>query len=113
MIKNIGVDIIEISRFEKFVLEEKYIKRFLSSLEIKRFEEISHLEKKKEYMASRFACKEALIKATGINFVYNQVSILNDELGAPFVQSEIDFGKVFISLSHSNKDAIAFVVIEI
>lgn len=112
MIKNIGVDIVEISRFDNFVTDERYIKRFLSTDEINRFNQITHLDKKKEYMASRFASKEALIKASGINFAFNEVSILNNEAGAPFVKSNVEFGKVFISLSHSNKDAVAFVVIE-
>ncbi len=113
MIKNIGVDIVEISRFEKFVLEEKSINRFLSILEIEKFNEISNIKRKQEYMASRFACKEALIKASGISFTFNEVSILNDEKGAPYIESKIDFGKVFISISHSNENAVAFVVIEI
>lgn len=111
MIKGIGTDITDNNRFKDFINDSKKIVRLLSSKEIEKFNLISNDERKIEYMASRFAAKEALFKASNKKFNMNEVSILNDEAGRPFVESEIDFNNVYLSISHERQFSIAFVVI--
>lgn len=73
---------------------------------------------KQQFLAGRFAAKEAYAKAcgTGIGEVkFQDLSILNDDLGAPFVylhgQTQAN-RKVHLSLTHDTIHATAFVIIE-
>ena len=65
MIYGIGTDIVETSRFEKWIGNSSMLQRFFNSKEI-----ISDLseEQLKEHYASRFAAKEAFVKALGTGF---------------------------------------------
>ena len=62
MIYGIGTDITKVSRFEKWVKNEEFIKRFFNSQEIMVSGSISA---KCEHYAARFAVKEAFSKALG------------------------------------------------
>ena len=122
MIYGIGTDISKVSRFEKWVKNEEFIKRFFNSQEIM---ENGSLNAKCEHYAARFAAKGAFSKAlgTGITgFSLKDVFITNDENGKPELNIqnhaksvlENRFGecKVLVSLSHEKEFAIAFVIIE-
>ena len=81
---------------------------------IKIYLDITSESRKLEYLASRFAAKEAIIKAINkekLSFSYKDVSILNDNNGAPFVKFNfnVDFD-ILISLSHSDVNSIAFAI---
>ena len=83
MIYGIGTDITKVSRFEKWVKNEEFIKRFFNSQEIMVSGSISA---KCEHYAARFAVKEAFSKAlgTGISgFNLQDVFITNDKDGKP------------------------------
>ena len=86
MIKGIGTDITDNNRFKDFINDSKKIVRLLSSKEIEKFNLISNDERKIEYMASRFAAKEALFKASNKKFNMNEVSILNAGLQIAHLQ---------------------------
>lgn len=105
---SIGIDLVENIRFLSFLHEENKLRRILSKDELTFFLTITNQTRQLEYIASRFAAKEALIKA-GLVFNYNEVSILNDETGAPFVRGleEVD---ILITLSHTKDYATAFVM---
>ena len=62
MIYGIGTDITKVSRFEKWVKNEEFIKRFFNPQEIM---ENGSLNAKCEHYAARFAAKEAFSKALG------------------------------------------------
>lgn len=122
MIYGIGTDITKVSRFEKWVKNEEFIKRFFNSQEIM---ENGTLNAKCEHYAARFAAKEAFSKAlgTGITgFKLKDVFITNDEDGKPKLNIQDNAKKilnnccgeckVFVSLSHEKEFAIAFVIIE-
>jgi|SRR5690554_966130 len=109
MIKNIGVDIIENDRFEGFLDNEKKLKRILSNEEIERLNTFTAKSRKLEYIAGRFATKEALIK-TGLKIDFSKVSILNKEDGSPYLKSDCE-GKVLISISHNRTHTVSFVVL--
>ena len=122
MIYGIGTDITKVSRFEKWVKNEEFIKRFFNQQEIM---ENGSLNAKCEHYAARFAAKEAFSKAlgTGITgFNLKDVFITNDQDGKPtlniqnnaknILENRCGACKVLVSLSHEKEFAIAFVIIE-
>lgn len=115
MIKGIGIDIIEIER-----VNEKLAERILSNEEIKIWEK----RRTKEFLAGRFALKEAFFKAigTGIREVdLSSVSFVPDDLGAIhlfenesviFLKKKYGFDSIHSSLSHDKGIAVAVVILE-
>ena len=119
MIIGIGVDIVENSRFDSWTQNRKKIERFFNS------EELCHNDViDAEFLASRFAAKEALVKAFGTGFrgiSLTEIALVNDALGKPSFKLE---GKIYekwcalhkptinVSISHEKKYSIAFVVLE-
>ncbi len=116
-----GVDIIEITRIKKAV--NRWGERFLNRIYTK--PELKLYYKKPSSLAARFAGKEAVIKAIGTQtrgIGWRDIEILAEPSGQPLVhlygkaQSQadsLDLEKLALSLSHSKKYAIAFVVGEV
>src|SRR5690625_5305151 len=66
MIKGIGIDIIELNRIEESVHKnERFIKRILTDKELDVYNHLQRKRRKLEFLAGRFAAKEAFAKATG------------------------------------------------
>jgi holo-[acyl-carrier protein] synthase len=67
-ILGIGIDLVKIDRIEK-ILEKSYKLRFLTKVlhpkELERFQEITNREYQAQFVASRWAAKEATVKAMG------------------------------------------------
>ena len=124
-ILGIGVDIVDISRFNKLIKSNNFIKRIFSNSEILIAKKIRN---KKAYYAKRFAAKEALVKSIGTGFRNNlnfkDISIINDKLGKPsfvitnkiknivkdqFKTSSFNF---FLSISDEKKYSIAYVILQ-
>ncbi len=122
MIKGLGVDIVEISRIEKFLEKGNSLDRILTGEEQ---EALSNSAKPAEYLAGRFAAKEAVSKAFGTGMAscpLNNVEILNNsETGKPYVnlhgtalklhQSKFTT-KVDVSISHEKHYAVAVAIVE-
>lgn len=110
----IGVDCVEISRFQDILFNLKMQKRIFTQ------NEINYCLNNKspcKHFAARFAGKEAIVKALSqkdIQVTLNKIEILNDQIGRPHVKildekySDI---VIKISLSHSDTIAMAFAVI--
>jgi holo-[acyl-carrier protein] synthase len=85
MIKGIGVDVSKIPRFEKILQSkhiENFVKKVLNKREIVEIEGLKTLEQKSKYLASRWAAKEALVKATGDKGItFSKVYIAKDQAG--------------------------------
>jgi holo-[acyl-carrier protein] synthase len=66
MILGLGTDVIEVERIRRTYEQfgDKFVRRVLSSEERQDFQQFSH-SRKVEYLAGRFAAKEAVAKATG------------------------------------------------
>lgn len=110
----IGVDCVNIARFSNIINDKKLLHKIFTTCEIE------YCKAKKpfsQHFAARFAGKEALIKALShynIQIPLNQIEILNDQYGSPFVRILNDKYESFemkISLSHSKEIAIAFVIV--
>ncbi len=113
---SIGIDIVDIERIEKSVLNSRFLSKVYSKKEIDFFS-----SKKNPYpsMAGNWAAKEAFSKAlgTGFNgFSLNEVSVLREENGKPFLELsgkalEIAKGLSFsVSISHTDTLATAVVI---
>jgi holo-[acyl-carrier protein] synthase len=118
-----GVDIIEISRIKEAVdrsnafIEKVFTEKEIDYLRSRNF--------RAEFIAGRFAAKEAVSKAlgTGIRgFGFKDIEIDRDELGKPHVKLRGNaaaiaegFGdyRIHISISHSRDNSIAYVVLEV
>ena len=121
MIQSVGVDIVDIDRFEKVInrWKKRFIERILTPKEI---EYCYNKSDSISSMAVRFAAKEALIKCLSdsdqIGFTWHEMEILNEVNGRPIVYF---YGKladclknnnIFLSMSHSLTSAIAMIVLE-
>jgi len=124
MIYGIGTDILRIERIEQ--LYEKYgqalAERLLSRIELLEWRSVGN---KANFLAKRFAAKEAFAKAvhTGLRspVTLHHISIAHDKLGRPeFVVEpplqewlcQQGIGRVHLSLSDDNGAVVAFVVAE-
>ena len=88
--------------------------------------EIEYCEKNShpaEHFAGRFAAKEAFLKALGsgftISYELNQIIVINDEKGAPYIKLsgvfeslEKEWNRIHLSISHVKSLATAFVILE-
>jgi holo-[acyl-carrier protein] synthase len=102
MIKGIGVDIVEISRVK---LEIAF--KVLSNEEYKLFDSMSKI-RKLEFLAGRFAIKEALYKA-GLKLPYADMNIKYNDDNSIYLDNYPD---IKISISHEKKYAIGFAIYE-
>ena len=105
MIKGIGLDTVKVARIQKAIDQNpRFISRVLTDLE--RAESVSA-----EYIAGRWAAKEALAKAMGL-VSFQSVSILSRSNGQKhkpeliWHQEQPD-GQVWISISHEEDLAMA------
>lgn len=124
MIIGTGVDIVDISRFERFVAEENeaLFRRVFTQGERTYCEP---KRKKAQHYALRFASKEAFLKALGTGLrdgiSWQEMEVVNDALGKPAlmlsgraaqVAAERGVASCHLSLSHDAGAALAMVVLE-
>lgn len=115
----IGVDMIEIRRFQRIaaVAPSGAARRLYTAEEL-----LDERIDRPEYLASRFAAKEAVMKALGRgmgSIVFTDIEIYQDEYGQPRVRlfgtararaDSIGVRTVLLSLTHSDEMACAFAV---
>ncbi|WEG12532.1 holo-ACP synthase [Pullulanibacillus sp. KACC 23026] len=117
MIKGIGMDLVEMDRIEQAMKNERFIKRVLGTSEYQVYLTLSE-RRQLEFVAGRFAAKEAFSKAfgTGIGkaLSWQDVEILNDSAGKPILTSTVcsETESVHVSLTHTKEMAAAYVIIE-
>lgn len=115
MIKGIGLDAVDLARIKEIITHKpRFIPRILTKAEIGLFE--SHTPHRQvEFLAGRYACKEAFAKAwgTGIGQVgFQDMEILTDAKGAPIFTKSPFNGTVFVSITHTDSIALAQVILE-
>ena len=117
MIRGIGIDLVEVERiFTAMEKNKRFINRELTEEEVLLFQNISATYRRAEFVAGRFAAKEAFGKAmgTGIGSTcsFQDITILKSEQGAPTMKVRgCDFN-IWVSISHSQSHAIAQVILE-
>ena len=122
MIIGVGTDIVEVDRIRKAFSRrpEKFRRKILAAEEI----EITPVSREIEYLAKRFAAKEAISKVlgTGMQFgvSFRDIVILTDhKTGQPLVElkghakqqaSKKGINRILISISDERDYAMAFAV---
>jgi holo-[acyl-carrier protein] synthase len=115
MIVGIGVDLVDVARFETAIANTPKLKDRLFTDGEKSLNSYS--------LAARFAAKEALMKAVGKaqGLSFQEVQIVKDEFGKPSFElsgssekTVLDKGisSLHLSLSHDGQMAIAYVIAE-
>lgn len=122
MILGIGIDIVHISRLEKWYDKDDLLRRFFHPDELA--EARSRGRAAVGSLAARFAAKEAFGKAMGTglhNLQLKDIRISSDANGKPdlvlYGSAERQFRKVggvsaFVSLTHERDNAVAVVILE-
>lgn len=117
MIKGIGIDLIELKRINEIIMRnDRFVQRILTEKEQLQLASYKNGARKVEFIAGRFAAKEAVGKAlgTGIGKVsFQDIEIFRTEQGAPKMSvSGYEHLNIWVSISHSHDHAIAQVVLE-
>ena len=114
MIYGIGCDIVDIHRIEKYVDDKKRLEKLYTENELNEFYKITNKRRKMEFLAGRFAVKEATSKALGVGiskeFSFHDVEVKKDENGKPYIEYG-DF-RTHLTISHTDTTVVAFVVLE-
>lgn len=115
MIIGTGVDMIEIKRIRQAAeRQSRFPERVLTAFELKKFEALCG-NRKFEYLAGRFAAKEAMAKALGAGIgaelSWQDMEIKSDEKGKPFISSPYPY-LCHLSISHTKEYAVAQVILE-
>lgn len=115
MVVGIGVDLVDITRFEEHVAKTpKLLERIFNKTE---------LDAPMKTIAGRFAAKEALIKALGGSdgILWHEVEITKNSSGKPEIKTlggtsqtvaAAGISKLHLSISHDAGMAVAMVVAE-
>lgn len=119
MIQGIGIDIIDLSCFRILIEESDFISHSFHP------EEIQYCQRYRsslEHYAGRYAAKKATQSALALSLEdWKDICILPSPAGPPFVQlsgkalqntQHLPHLKLFLSISHTTTQAVAFVVVE-
>ncbi|WP_291581815.1 holo-ACP synthase [Clostridium sp. UBA6640] len=123
MIAGVGVDIVEIRRIETAMNRTSgFLEKIFNDSELK------HLKSRNlrpEYIAGRFAAKEAISKALGTgfrSFNFKDIIVENTDLGKPIVTlsgnadliaKKMGEYNLQLSISHGEDNAIAYAILEV
>lgn len=125
MIKGIGIDISDKRRMQETLtrLGDKFLERILTPRELEAIP--SNQNRQVEYVAGRFAAKEAFAKATGWGIgkelSWQDMEVINDSRGKPVIQLSEQWLETYdpkrslsfhISISHEKNYAVAQIIIE-
>ena len=126
MILGTGTDIVQISRIKEACQNEAFLKRIYTPTELQKANTLS-AERKEQFLANRYAGKEAFVKAVGTgigaDLSWQDIEILNNEKGAPvctlskkaqdFLSSFFNSSDIHIHISLSDDEfAVAHVILE-
>ncbi|MDQ7031417.1 MAG: holo-ACP synthase [Desulfonauticus sp.] len=122
MIIGLGLDIVEIDRISS--IYQKHGARFSQKI-LTKAEQQAISQQKAVYLASRFAAKEATVKALGTGFSqgigFQDIEILNNNHGKPELHLKNKALEIFqqiggkclhLSITHSRFTAAAIVIVE-
>ncbi|MGD7009232.1 holo-ACP synthase [Metabacillus sp. 84] len=117
MITGIGLDIVEINRIR--ALEDRqprFAERILGEKELKIYRGLKGL-RRTEFLAGRFAGKEAFAKASGLgigkSLSFQDIQITKEKSGKPVAESpHLGGTAVHVSITHTKEYAAAQIILE-
>ncbi|MCM3087800.1 holo-ACP synthase [Bhargavaea ginsengi] len=115
MITGIGLDIVEMDRIRQADgRSDRFRERILSEEELERYDQLGGT-RRIEYLAGRFAAKEAFAKALGTGIgascAFSDISVLSGEGGRPMLYFRGNPAPGFVSITHSREYAAAQVIL--
>ncbi len=122
MILGIGVDAVEIDRVKRF--EGRVLEKMFHPKELEEYALLkdAHEDIRAQFLASRFAVKEAYAKARGTGFgefvVPNEIYTCKEKSGRPYVclsgktLDNAPRAAIHLSITHEKPLAIAMVILE-
>ena len=123
LIIGVGIDIVEIRRIKDAIeANSKFLEKVFTSTEL---DYLKSRNLRPEYVAGRFAAKEAVAKALGTGFRgfdFKDIEIDRTTLGKPIVilkgRAKIIAKKegqynIHLSISHGEDSAVAYAILEI
>ena len=115
MIFGIGLDVTELDRITKaYERRKEFAERVLTEKELTLFRELGG-SRQMEFLAGRFAAKEAFSKAygTGIGkLTFQDVEVLPGAHRKPEITKSPFVGNCFVSITHSGNIIAAQVILE-
>lgn len=125
VIIGLGFDLVDIQRIEKFLQDKDslFLQKLLTIKELEQLSQYSGMHRRAEWVAGRFAAKEALFKALGTGFGGSpsmlDVEVLANSVGrpmltvSPLITEQLKQSVAYqISITHTNRTAGAVVIIE-
>ena len=124
MIYGIGTDIADCVRVGSIYAKHghHFVRNILTPAELER---LASFKDPKEFIAGRWAAKEAFSKALGTGMcadcAFVEIEVLSDERGKPFIKlyaataataERLGIARIHVSISHERDFATAFVVLE-
>ncbi len=127
MIFGIGIDLIDVDRIEKEIHRhgDSFLNRIFTDGEIRYCNRSSSKRVRSQCFSSRFAAKEAFLKAAGTGLRnglgWKDIEVSNNELGKPClilknmaekIIKKNSIERVHLSITHINESAAAVVILE-
>lgn len=115
MIVGIGLDVTELDRIQQaYERRQAFAERVLTERELLLFQQFTGT-RKMEFLAGRYAAKEAFSKAygTGIGKLsFQDIEVLPGEKNKPEITHSPFEGNAFVSITHSGNIVAAQVILE-
>ncbi|WP_137597975.1 holo-ACP synthase [Paucilactobacillus kaifaensis] len=116
MIFGTGIDLTEISRIDQMQTNHPHFAaKVLTQKELLQYDLLSG-QNKREFIAGRFSLKESFSKAygTGIGeeLSFQDIEILNNEVGRPILTQSVFDGQAHVSVSHIHDLVVTQVILE-
>ncbi|WP_408868847.1 holo-ACP synthase [Brochothrix campestris] len=115
MIFGIGIDTVDLNRIATLLQKnDRFLNRILTAAETSAYRQLKQT-RAIEFVAGRFAAKEAFSKAYGTGIgpecSFQDIEILNTMNGKPIVTHPFEL-KAFVSITHTDTVAMAQVILE-
>jgi len=122
MITGVGIDVVNVKRMERWLVNAKLLERYFHPKEIELC--FSRGKNGAQSLAARFAAKEAFCKALGTGLcgiTLKDIAVLNRESGKPELKltgtarhalDKSGADRAHVSLTHEKETAIAMIVLE-
>jgi len=111
MIRGVGCDVTRVARFAN--VDPAHV---LSAAELLLYDAFGIAARKAEFLAGRFAVKEAIVKASTLRLSVKSmpsIVVLNDVNGRPYLESGQFPGlRAWLSISHEAEYAIGLCILE-
>ena len=117
MIIGLGTDLVETARIKEAIANNsRFVGKLLTENELSTYTDILNEKRRVEFVAGRWAAKEAFAKAygTGISsqLHFHDIEVSNDDQRKPIIICDKVDTSVHITISHTDHYATATVIIE-